>query len=870
MSRILSWWLAVYFGACALAQADTPLYSFPSSNELTGHLGPVHAVAYSPDNRFIVSGGEDRSLRVWDAATGRQRYVLKPEYHPGYALSWSPDGLFIVFAGPTAFQALPVTEVLAGKATVDAEPLILASNSGYVATLDWSPDQQLLVFGRMKELLVMPAPSLDEKIIAPLTLTHLDYPVTTLAWSPDGQTLATGTPTYLDFTLNLWDATTGEPRKALVGYYVNDLAWSPDGAALLTGGQVVADGGDHVLKIWDPNTGMERGTFAGYTEEVTAVAWSADGRGIVSGEASGQILIRDATSGEITQTFAGHADRINDLAWPPDGNQLVSASGDGTLKIWPLPGEGEPQTLGYNHAISEMALSPNGKWLASVSALDRWVKIRDAATGVEIRSLNRRDEAGAIVAWSPDSRFVLAGSGETLTIWDVVTGEEQRSLALEATPTDAAWSPGGRWIAAAGLLPPEQKYPNGPTTQAGKLTIWDATNGEIHTSRDSRNPFLSWSPDGHFLVAGYQDYGLQISYVATNGLSRTLSDGGDGVAWSPDGRLIATVSDQSFQLFDATTGESWRVLERNFLPTCMVWSRDGRLIASGWNDRVTLWEVETGEVLATFTGHAADVTSVAFSPDGRYLYSSSLDRTIQVWDAAPYTGATQGDPVNPSDCGDAGRCGYLVSIAEPGFYVAQVRLPAGEQEGFWGMQVQTTGGANRGGFHSGALLKENGEAPGFMAFYLAQPEAVTLTPYEYTGTVDAMQIQLSRQEDADHHAIVFGPTLSASAQMHTTDVLEPGFYVAEASSEVGASRGRFGFAVNAQSMIGGVNIGGWIDTFTGGTGEGFGALYLAQPQVVEIQLFFGESYGDLGAGQVQLDFYRQEDDGTRSNITPLF
>jgi len=219
------------------------------------------------------------------------------------------------------------------------------------------------------------------------------------------------------------------------------------------------------------------------------------------------------------------------------------------------------------------------------------------------------------------------------------------------------------------------------------------------------------------------------------------------------------------------------------------------------------------------------------------------------------------------------KCSFTIAIDQPGFYVATGRLPQTNIEGFWGIEFNTSGGINNGGFNSGAILKENGDAPGFMAFYLSQPEKVRITPYEYTGKVKQMTLQLSHQNLLScNRSVFFGPQNASSGQSSTTDILSPGFYVAEALSQSGAERGRFGFEISAQSMIGGVNIGGWIDSKTGGNGEGFGALAVGVPQEVRVNTFFGKTYGTQGSGYFQLDVYRQTENGRRvlfwSSTTP--
>ncbi|WP_353570867.1 hypothetical protein [Candidatus Albibeggiatoa sp. nov. BB20] len=227
--------------------------------------------------------------------------------------------------------------------------------------------------------------------------------------------------------------------------------------------------------------------------------------------------------------------------------------------------------------------------------------------------------------------------------------------------------------------------------------------------------------------------------------------------------------------------------------------------------------------------------------------TTTTERVIQIPDALTGSNTcTQQD------------CAFDIEIEQPGFYVVSASLLNGNTEGFWGISFTTSGGVNAGGFNSGATLKENAEAPGFMAFYLSEAEAVNITPYEYTGNVNAITVQLSRQDDSGERTTVFSQQTTSGTE-HTTAVLEPGFYVAEALSSTGDSRGQFGFSINAQSMTGGVNIGGWIDD----SADGFGGLYVNSSQNVKVKSLFGDAYGTSGSGYMQIDVYQQQDNGER-------
>ncbi len=288
-----------------------------------------------------------------------------------------------------------------------------------------------------------------------------------------------------------------------------------------------------------------------------------------------------------------------------------------------------------------------------------------------------------------------------------------------------------------------------------------------------------------------------------------------------------------------------------YLPTA-----EGSLSSGiAWNDSRVSIDLIDGNTLkiTNWTGNALTINYVGGSIS---VLASDTSTTTD-----PTTGNT--DATDPNTSTEAtcttSECDYSLNVTQAGFYVATVNLPSTASEGFWGLSVNTTSGMNPGGFNAGAILKENGEAPGFVGFYLGAPEAVTVSGYEYSGAVSNLLVSIKR--DGEY---VVEPTLIQSGETRTTGVLEAGFYVAEMFSQSGDARGRSGISLNGSQFTGGVNIGGWIDSTTGGNGEGFGAFYVEEPQTVNLKLLFGSTYGDVGAGQPSLSIYFQNADGSRT------
>jgi dipeptidyl aminopeptidase/acylaminoacyl peptidase len=183
---------------------------------------------------------------------------------------------------------------------------------------------------------------------------------------------------------------------------------------------------------------------------------------------------------------------------------------------------------------------------------------------------------------------------------------------------------------------------------------------------------VAWSPDGRYLATASSDKGARIWDPATGIVLRTFPGHTSAVwsvAWSPDSRYLATASrDKTARIWDAAAGTTMRTLAGHSNDVVSVaWSPDGRYLATACNDRTArIWVSAAGTTMRTLAGHSNDVVSVAWSPDGRYLATASRDKTARIWD--PATGTTLHTL--------AGHTDYVVSVAwsPDGRYLA---TPAG-------------------------------------------------------------------------------------------------------------------------------------------------------------------------------------------------
>ncbi|MEN3009382.1 MAG: trypsin-like peptidase domain-containing protein, partial [Candidatus Bipolaricaulaceae bacterium] len=172
------------------------------------------------------------------------------------------------------------------------------------------------------------------------------------------------------------------------------------------------------------------------------------------------------------------------------------------------------------------------------------------------------------------------------------------------------------------------------TTSLG-IELWDVATMELVRFFEHRAWSVAFSPDGRTLASGSEDGTIKLWDVATGKDLRTLAGhrhAVTSVAFSPDGRTVASASrlwnDNTIKLWDVATGKELRTLAGHTdAVSSVAFSPDGRTLASGWEDgTIKLWDVATGKELRTLAGHTSGVNSVAFSPDGRTLASGSYDR----------------------------------------------------------------------------------------------------------------------------------------------------------------------------------------------------------------------------------------------------
>jgi WD40 repeat protein/transcriptional regulator with XRE-family HTH domain len=470
------------------------------------------------------------------------------------------------------------------------------------------------------------------------------------AYSPDGQYLATGDASGVAVVRAVADGHL--VSNTALEAPIKALAWSPEAGFLATAGD------DGAIHVWDAASGRELQHFD-QSAPVYALVFSPDGTKLAAASLDGNTRVWDRATQQtlLLSTGATVVDRFSPdggnefaesfaqtLAYSPDGRQLASArAGDDAAHVWSADTGAELMHLDHDGVVLAVAFSPDGQYIATGSA-DGSTRIwnRD---GTQVgRTTTDRSSPTFTVAFSPDSRYLATGGFSfAAEVVDVPRATDVLQLPLDDSAQSLTWSPDGAKVAAA--------------SNDGTARIWQLDGGnEIARMPMGFNNVVyqvQFSPDGT-QVATSSDDGVVRTWQVTKswqdiGLNHT--DSVIAVAFSPDGRYLASSAGTIAHIWDAHTGAEVQSLAHPALAWALHFSPDSRYLAtSSFDGYARIWDVATGQEVKRFLhGDRERVYGVRFSPDGRLLATAGLKGGVKVWNIA--TGGVTMDVTHDSAAG---------------------------------------------------------------------------------------------------------------------------------------------------------------------------------------------------------------------------
>jgi RNA polymerase sigma factor (sigma-70 family) len=401
---------------------------------------------------------------------------------------------------------------------------------------------------------------------------------------------------------------------------------SPDGTAVLMALETPE------VRRWDVKTGKELAPLTGHKKPVTELAFSPDGKTLVTRGKDSFVLVRDWPSGKVrrqVELLGEGQSSFNQLIVGDDQTLSLRFDGEQTLRRFAID-SGKPlplPTATHRATVYGVAVAPDGS-VVSVGG-DGMLRTWDLGGAKQIGQLRlEHPPANARFGLSPDGKLVAyaAASGSAIVILDRDTGKTVRKIATPRGELDRVeFSPDGRLVAATG-------------PGASAVHVWNAKDGEpvvrIAASKGGwwTGVHFAFTPDAKWLLV---TAGERVEYWHTHSWKMRLSfqEGSGSFAVSPDGRMVGCPCLPTVTLWETSTARKRAEFMTFNYAMLAQFSPDSRYLAwTALDGVVEVFDVVQAERVARFGGHEGNVKAFTFSRDGRHLITASEDCTLLVWE----------------------------------------------------------------------------------------------------------------------------------------------------------------------------------------------------------------------------------------------
>jgi WD40 repeat protein len=587
------------------------------------HERIVTCAAFSPDGKFLATGSQDQTVKIWDVGQRELVTTLTAATGAVWTVAFTPDARFLVTSGQGGTRLWSydtwqfITNFPGQTATLSqTSPVLAVSEVSFFYW--WQPPGAISIWNYLT----------GEKI------RELPKPGRVIALAPNGATLAVGDPLR---GVDLWNVSSGELQLTLpTSNAVRSLAFSPDGNHLLT----VERGDDPTLHdLRSPGAPRK---LAVHALETWAAHFSPDGRTIATTSSDQTLRLTDAATGQVTSTLRGHQHEVWCVAFSPDGKTLASGGKDQKVMLWSREARQSQISLSNQGGIRPF-FSPDGSRIVTVgSPISRASSsVQDLKHGSPALAVPGRRMMGfsadgtKLVRWARDFRSLEFMPLDSTNITRLaLTGFDEKSKGLPYQ----GFAPDWKFFFAMDEL--------------GRVAIWDVATGKLWKWIQGPPPPISAgaiSPGGRYLALGAQQESIVRFYDLETGREAQLAGHKDtvrGLAFSPDGLLLASGSlDGTIRFWSTTNSVPLATLPGHMEETSDVaFSPDGRTLASvNLRLSVKLWHLATRRQLVSWEFPDAG-DSVRFSPDGRFLAVTTRTNSIHLFEAPPLEAFDTGSP----------------------------------------------------------------------------------------------------------------------------------------------------------------------------------------------------------------------------------
>lgn len=635
---------------------------------------------YSPDGKsFVTAHGMDNDarLQVWNSNTGEPKSEPVTVTGSIQQVTFSADGTRIAArtvvppaSGEVAIldaQTLrplraPITNTPAppdlsnlGDAAIDLAALEqLTGGVSFAYHAAFSPDSDEITTAWQDGTFLISAT--DAATPPRLTLKH-EFVGAHASYSRDGNKIATA-----GHWARVWSAASGEPLAKWMEHDGNvvRVVFSPDGHLVATAtsrettwvGLRTAE-----ARVWSTETGEAITPRLAHDGSITALAFSPDGKLLLTAAEDNRARIWDVTTGQQRLADMRHGASITHGEFSPDGKLVLTASDDGTVRVWDLYSMNQGTSIAAGTTLA--AVSGDGSRLVCHDFANKSLEVISTETGESLSRWNSDVAPGARAVFSPSGQHVLVASTDYTTLTTAVEIKDlktEKSLELDhpgmLNLMGAEFSPDGKYLATAGMCQ-KLDLTRGEIETWGEARIWEVNSGKLwsdapHKRANAPVSVATFSPDSSEIMVASMDGVVSVQDLDTGKRKFTNNELAviQFAKFSPDGNRIVAVDAATVNavVLDATTGSILQSFtEHQNAIQGIAFSDDSRRVLTFDLDGIArVWDIATSTSKTPPLRHEGAIRDAVFDKTGRLIATAASDHTARIWDAE------SGKPVTPA------------------------------------------------------------------------------------------------------------------------------------------------------------------------------------------------------------------------------